>query len=60
MLKFYRGKKEGKKIFPPLNVIESEGEIGQIIDKETSDYNKWREVYKEALENVKIFYTAAK
>ena len=31
---------------------------GFYFDKETSDYNKWWEVYREALENVKnIFFT---
>lgn len=31
---------------------------GFYFDKETSDYNKWWEVYQEALKNVKIFYNA--
>lgn len=33
---------------------------GFYFDKETSDYNKWWEVYQEALKNVKLFYTATK
>lgn len=33
---------------------------GFYFDKETSDYNKWWEVYQEALENVKLFYDATK
>lgn len=33
---------------------------GFYFDKETSDYNKWWEVYQEALENVKSFYAATK
>lgn len=31
---------------------------GFYFDKETSDYNKWWEVYQEALQNVKLFYKA--
>lgn len=33
---------------------------GFYFDKETSDYNKWWEVYQEALKNVKVFYNATK
>ena len=33
---------------------------GFYFDKETSDYNKWWEVYQEALKNVKLFYDATK
>lgn len=33
---------------------------GFYLDKETSDYNKWWEVYQEALKNVKVFYSATK
>ena len=33
---------------------------GFYFDKETADYNKWWEVYQEALKNVKIFYSSTK
>ena len=33
---------------------------GFYLDKETSDYSKWWEVYQEALKKVKLFYDATK